>query len=240
MKPMIAMTTRAMRRDPEKPDTRIFYDNESYFRYIEAGGGIPVLLSAVSREDAEACALRFDGLLITGGEDCVPANYGEENTASFEIDHDIEDADLALYHAFKKAGKPILGICRGVQVIAVAEGTGLVQDIPTAYGVEHGQNHLTPPLANYLPLHDVAFVEGTHMHEIFGSSYGVNSFHHQCLKAVPAVFTLAGVSPEGFPEAIEKEHVTGVQWHPERMLQDPRHKRIIEDFVKECEEVSAR
>ena len=240
MKPLIAMTTRSRVPDPEKPELRQFFDNESYFRFVEAGGGIPVLLSALSEEDAAEAAERFDGLLITGGEDVDPERYGEENIYSFTIDADLEDADIYLYRAFRKAGKPILGICRGMQIIAVAEGTGLVQDIPAEYGTEHSQALTLPPLPIYQPLHDVSFVKGSRLYDIFGDSYGVNSFHHQCLKDVPSGFSLAAVAPEGFPEAIETEHVTAVQWHPERMVNDPRHKKIIDTFVSECASVSAR
>lgn len=237
MKPMIAMTSRSKYADPSNKMSRYYYDNESYFKYIEAGGGFPVMLSTVSEEDAKIAAETFDGLLLTGGEDVDPARYGEENTASDIIDADIEISDFLLYKAFKEAGKPILGICRGVQVIAAAEGMGLIQDIPSAFHTQHRQNGL---VANNLPFHDARFIEGTRLHAIFGDVYGVNSFHHQALKGCPEGFSLSCFAEEGFPEAIEKEHVTAVQWHPERMLDDPKHKQIVIDFINDCRENSAR
>ena len=215
--------------------SRVLADNDSYFDYIRAGGGMPVLGTAVSREEAEMLADTMDGLLITGGDDVDPARYGEENTHSELVDADLEESDFLLYEAFKKAGRPILGICRGFQVIAAAEGMKLIKDIPSV-GLyhEHNQRRMDPPLGSSETSHTCTFTPGTRLFEIFGAAYPVNSFHHQGFTGVPDGFTLSAVSDDGISEGIEKDCITAVQWHPERLLADDRHRRIVEEFVKQC------
>ena len=229
--PFIALTARNQSQDKTNPN---FGDNQSYFRYVSYGGGFPVLLPAVTEEEAEESAQLFDGLIITGGEDVNPKYYGEKNICSYLTDHDIDEADRRLYHAFVKAGKPVLGICRGIQVIAVAEGADLIQDIPTEFHTQHAQNKMDPPIPNGKFCHKDKFIKGTRLYDIFGDSYGVNSFHHQAVRHVPDGFTLAAISEDGIIEGIEKEHVTAVQWHPERLMNDPKHLQIIERFIAEC------
>ncbi len=228
-KPLIALSARGT-----ETGTRIYYDNESYFNYVSLGGGIPCLVKADNEEDAEQIAEDMDALLITGGEDVDPFLYDEENTFSIPIDADLDASDIYLYHAFRKAGKPVLGICRGIQVIAVAEGESLIQDIkkedPSC--MEHNQRNLDPPVANDVFVHHVSFVPGTKTAEIFGTVYGVNTFHHQALRSVPEGFTLAGKSTDGLIEAIECPDVLGVQWHPERLYKDPKHLKLMQEFVR--------
>ncbi len=230
-KPMILLTARATE---EFRNTRIYYDNESYFEYIKAGGGIPVLAGTVTPEDAQMLAERFDGLLVTGGEDVIPETYGEENRSSYPIDADLEESDILLYRAFVNAGKPVLGICRGMQLIAAAEGGTLIQDLREEGFPEHNQRNAGPAVPHDCFFHNVSFESGTCLHSIFGDSYGVNSFHHQAVRTLPEGFKAAGTSEEGILEAMEKDRVTCVQWHPERLLDDPCHKALICQFVKQC------
>ena len=215
--------------------SRVLADNDSYFDYVRAGGGMPLLGMAASREEAEMLAETADGLLITGGDDVDPARYGEPNTHSELVDEDLEESDFMLYEAFRKAGKPILGICRGFQVIAAAEGMKLIQDIPSV-GLyhEHNQRRFDSPLSSSETAHTCTFVPGTRLHSIFGDTYPVNTFHHQGFTGVPDGFVLSAVSDDGISEGIEKDCVTAVQWHPERLVSDPKHRRIVEEFVKQC------
>ena len=143
-KPFIAFSSRS-RIDPNT--NRIFYDNESYFEFIRLGGGIASVVHAVNEEDAKEIAEKFDGLLLTGGEDVNPSLYHEENTHSEGIDIDIENSDKYLYFAFKAAKKPILGICRGIQFINVLEGGTLIQDILSydSTKLNHAQYKMDPP-----------------------------------------------------------------------------------------------
>ena len=230
-RPFIVMTAR---NQSEKKDNPSFSNNQSYSDYVRIGGGIPSTVTAFSQEEADQIAEMADGLLITGGEDCIPASYHEENNGSFPIEEKIENSDFLLYRAFRRKNRPVLGICRGIQVIGVCEGVSLIQDIPTVFHTEHTQSHCNPPLEKEAYCHRVFFEEGTLLHDIFGDSHMVNSFHHQALASVPEGFSLAAESEEGIIEAIEKVHVLAVQWHPERLTHDPRHVAIIQKWIQEC------
>ena len=178
-RPLICLSA----RDSKLNTTRIYYDNESYFDYVKAGGGIPVLAGTVTEEEAEQIAGSFDGLVVTGGGDCDPVMYGEENKHSEIVEHDIDMSDILLYKAFVKAGKPVLGICRGIQLINIAEGGSLIQDIPSEPEryMEHNQRNL-PDHPVGTTAHSCTFVQGSVLHEIFSDSHEVNTYHHQAIR----------------------------------------------------------
>lgn len=210
-----------------------FYGNiDDYYQYIKQAGGIPVTLFAYDEDDAEAAAQMADGLLLSGGDDVDPALYGAENTGSLPGNAKIDRSDILLYRAFVKAGKPVLGICRGLQVIAAAEKTELIQDIPS-YGsyLNHSQWTFDPPVALNAKSHECIFARGSLLHSIFSDRYAVNSFHHQALKSVPAGYKETARSTDGLIEAIEAENVIAVQWHPERLRDDPKHAAIASAFI---------
>ena len=203
----------------------------SYAHYIEKAGGLGFTFTAFNEEDAAYAAERFDGLLITGGGDLDPSLYGEENMGSGTPDSVSDVSDFLLYRAFKAAGKPILGICRGIQAIAVAEGIGLIQDIP---GGTHNQRNAYPPLPINAFYHECSFEGNGKIHGIFGDRYQVNSFHHQALKGVPEGFIKAAMSDDGIIEAIECGNILAVQWHPERLHEDELHMKLGRVFIEEC------
>ncbi len=223
-------------RSTELRATRVYYDNESYYEYVRKGGGIPVVARAFDEESAGVLAARCDGLVITGGEDCDPALYGEANTFSSVIDADIEQSDILLYRAFVKAGKPVLAICRGIQVVNVADGGSLIQDILAECGTchQHYQNRMEPPVPVGQTAHMCSFVKGTEMHEIFGDAHPVNTYHHQAIRVPAEGFVISGYSDDGLIEAMEKENVTAVQWHPERLSHDPKHMELMRSFIRKC------
>lgn len=231
-KPLIILTARS---HPMYGDSRGLTDVDAYFEYVLAGGGLPVMAAAFTRENAVQYAEEADGLLITGGEDVDPARYGAVNTHSELCDRDIEESDFLLYEAFKEAHKPILGICRGIQVIAAAEGLPLIQDIPSC-GCYHShyQSRMNPPVGMGKTAHTCTFVPGTLMYSIFGGTGDVNSYHHQGFTGAPKGFVISAISDDGLTEAIEKDRITAVQWHPERLPDDHRHCSIIRAFIGQC------
>ncbi len=230
---LIGMTARSQTQN----DNRTFYDNESYFEYIRQAGGIPVLLGTVGEEEAEVLAEKLDGLMITGGADVDPSFYGQENTASSMDAEDIDISDFRLYRAFVRHHKPVLGICRGIQVINVCEGGTLIQDIPSwdSTKLNHVQRTYVPPIPRDQFCHRADFITGTVLHGIFGDSYGVNSFHHQCIDRPAEGFVISAYSEDGIIEGIEKEGVLAVQWHPERHVEDEKHKELARHFVRMCD-----
>ena len=232
-RPLIAMSAREIYHAPYK--ITVLSNIDSYTDYISLAGGLPATVLAHDKEEAEAAAAAFDGLLLTGGEDLDPAYYHQENTCSYLSSPRIDESDLLLYHAFKKAGKPILGICRGIQVIAVAEGVSLIQDIPSeGIYAPHNQREAHPPVPNTDFFHECLFHERTRLHELFGDRYPVNSFHHQAAAAVPAGMKEAARSTDGILEAFECGNILAVQWHPERLSHDCKHLALARLFISDC------
>lgn len=229
MKPMILLSPRHRIDD----DHTFYYNYTSYYDYIHQAGGLAFQCGIESKQEIVQMVEQFDGLLLTGGLDIDPCHYQMPNTHSSLIYAGCDEMDLALYETFLKAGKPILGICRGLQLIGVYHHVPLIQDLPTALAVDHNQDHFQIP-ANAFQ-HEVIFQKDTVIGSLFPQVYGVNSFHHQALSKVPDGFTLSAISNDGIIEAIEKENVLAVQWHPERLLQDEHHLALAKHFISLCQ-----
>lgn len=154
-------------------------------------------------------ALRLDGLVLPGGGDVDPCLYGAENRGSDHIERALDEAQLAAARAFLRAGKPVLGICKGMQVINIALGGGIIQHLATA-DLHRGEGDL---------VHSCLSFEGTVLRRLYGRRFPVNSLHHQAVGRLGEGLRVTAVSPDGVPEALEHETlpVLAVQWHPERM-----------------------
>lgn len=154
---------------------------------------------------------RYDRLLLPGGGDIAPEFFGQKNEGSKEIDEVLDRKQFAIFTAVFNAGKPVLGICRGHQVINVALGGDLIQDLPTA--ADHKKP--TPAEDN----HHIAIAEpGSLMERLYGQEFPVNSAHHQGLGRIGRGLKVTMRAADGVVEAIEHESrpVIGLQWHPER------------------------
>lgn len=185
------------------PRILISTDKPNYPEAIRAAGAEPV--TGASPEDVGD----FDGLLITGGADVSPHRYGEEVCGSVNINEELDAYELALVRAFVKAKKPILGICRGYQLINVYFGGSLIQHIDTA------DSHRGKGDA----VHTVDSIEDSLLTRLYGRHFAVNSSHHQALKKLGSGLRLTQVSDsEGVAEGYEHTSlpIIGVQWHPER------------------------
>lgn len=149
-----------------------------------------------------------DGLVLCGGSDIDPGIYGEELNGSFGIDWQRDEREMELLRLY--AGKPILGICRGHQIVNAWFGGKLDQDIAVR-SAHTGENYKEL-------FHGVEAAEGSRMEQLFGHRFRVNSSHHQAISAVAPGFRATLWSPDGVIEAIEHETlpILGVQWHPER------------------------
>jgi putative glutamine amidotransferase len=207
MKPLIGITMTPDTRDGDRLG-RIY---SFYLDAVRAAGGIPVMLFDGAGEAGEL-AWRLDGLLLSGGADVNPSMFGEENTHSESVD-DLRDAmETACITAFCEKGKPVLGICRGMQIMAAALGGTLWQDISEQTGAEHpaGKNH------------EIIVRGGTFLSPVLPERAAVNSTHHQAVRTLPPRFMVSAVSPDGVIEAMEASdgrRLYAVQFHPERLFQ---------------------
>ncbi len=181
-------------------------------------------------------SLDYDGLLLCGGSDVHPRYFGQEIDGSVNIDDERDSAELALFKAFFAAGKPIMGICRGHQLINIALGGTLVQDIPTA------EKHRKSP-DGVMQVHQVKTINRSFISDIYGETFSVNTSHHQALdKLGEGLATVAISSDDGYNEAIihKDRPVFGVQWHPERMCFSAARndtvdgRYLFEYFLKMC------
>ncbi len=187
---------------------------------ISTGGGdasnyLAALAAARGRGEARYCPapdLSCDGLLLAGGEDVDPARYGQENQGSRGIDPARDRAERALLDAFCAAGKPVLAVCRGLQVVNVWLGGDLVQDLSPALAPFHGGGDGDR-------IHPIRTAEGSLLRRLYGPVCAVNSAHHQALGRLGRGLVATAWSEGGVVEAAEHETLPliCVQFHPERM-----------------------
>ena len=185
-----------------------------YVDAVRAGGGTPVLLPPLGPgDDAARLVGRLDGLVIAGGADVNPARYGEhpgEHTSGWRDDRDV--SEYALLDAADDRGLPLLGICRGMQVLAARAGGRLNQHVPDLVG--HDKHSPGPGLYGQIA---VTTVTGSRLATILGSELTVPCHHHQSVALAPG-FTFSAFADDGGPEAMEavgERFVVAVQWHPE-------------------------
>jgi putative glutamine amidotransferase len=186
--------------------------------------------------DIEQIGDMLDGLLLTGGRDVDPGCYDEEPIPGLgALSAERDRLELMLARQFLKVNKPIFAICRGHQLLNVAAGGTLYQDINTQLQViQHQQN----AQRNHLH-HSVTAVEGSRLHHIAGAErFKVNSFHHQAIKNLAPGFKVTATASDGIIEAIEgvsNAYVLGVQWHPEKTAAtDAVSERLFTTFVEAC------
>ena len=213
MKPLILITCKP------KPDDfsigGLCYTPANYCNAIIQAGGLP-LISALA--DAEEYAELADGIVFTGSNcDISPSLYGQENRKSENCTTALDDMELKLFDAFSKRNKPILGICRGIQIINVALGGTLVQDIPEEIPrlTVHHKIYQKDTLS-----HPVNAQTGSLFHQLFGREFVTNSYHHQAVLNCGAGLIPTVRTEEGIIEAVEHESkpIFAVQWHPERAI----------------------
>lgn len=213
------------------------YVNDDYVQSVVRAGGVPYIIPMVYDDEViKAQAEAIDALIMSGGHDVNPMLYGEEPCKELGGLLPKRDTfDMALIKAVMELGKPILGICRGEQILNVVNGGSLYQDLKFAEGsyIKHNQGQL-PNFAT----HTVTVKEGSKLHEILGSETLVNSFHHLAVKTVAPGFKAVAYSKDGIVEAIEKEgdiFVMGLQWHPEMLSKDYSNMaKVFERLIEEA------
>lgn len=215
--------------------SRDYRITRSYAEAISAAGGIPVLLpAALSPEDVEALLPNLGGLLIPGGADVDPLLYGEEPRRELGLTkRSNDDFEIHLLRTARTAHLPILCVCRGEQILNVAFGGTLYQDIPSQ--LPESFRHQQTPTDRNDATHSLNLKSDSLLAKIYGcEQMVVNSFHHQAVKTPAPGFTVSARSKDGVIEAIENqaEDILGVQWHPEAMfLAHPEHLLLFQWLV---------
>lgn len=221
-RPRIALTACIIHEDPERKVFKgkaLHYSEKKLAQAIWRGGGLPIQLIDLSeREALEQAIAGCDGLVLQGGVDVAPSSYGEEPLRpewggdAIRDQHEIAAVEVAL-----ALGKPILGICRGAQVLNVARGGSLYQDINTQVvdSLVHRDWHRYEIIE-----HSVSLVADSWLASVYGQTQLLtNTVHHQAVKRVAGGLEVAASAPDGIIEGIEditNEHwMVGVQWHPE-------------------------
>jgi len=249
--PVIGITA-TLREDvecvAERPLGRFVRADLDYVEGVAAAGGAPVVLPpVVGPRAAEPLLDGLDGLLLSGGSDLDPGYYGEEPLPELGVTLPERDAfEMALLEHALRRQIPIFGICRGMQILNVALGGTLYQDLPSQmdHMVLLGHRQDTP---KWQPMHEVEVDGGSEIAKIMGSDeLKVNSYHHQSIKDLASGLVAVACSPDGVIEAVEssdlsKRWVIGVQWHAEAMRDSgPEHRRLFEAHVSAAERYALR
>jgi putative glutamine amidotransferase len=229
---------------PTPMGTRRTFLNEPYVAAIQAAGGLPLVATPAH----SGAALRglyelLDGLLLTGGEDIAPARYGAVDVhPTVTVVPDRDALEFALLEWALADGLPVLAICRGLQLLNVALGGSLYQDLPSERPDHpgHDQMKAEPPWPRTEPHHPVAVVPGSALATALGAErVEVNSMHHQGIKTLAPALLAVAHAPDGLIEGVEGREparggfLLGVQWHPEELARtgDPPSRRLFASFV---------
>jgi putative glutamine amidotransferase len=237
-RPLIGVTTSLSfgKKTPERA-----YVNSTYLAAIQEAGGVPVPLPPQLGDGAlEELSSRLHGLLLTGGGDVDPKTFGEPPHRSvYDVAPTRDRLEMALVRRCMTEGRPVLAICRGIQLLNVALGGSLYQDVATDPGtkIKHQQ---TGPRDK--PTHAVTVTPGSFLARVLGEDeLRVNSMHHQAVKALGKNMVAVAHAPDQIVEGIEladagpDRFVLGVQWHPEELVpKDSAARNLFSAFVSAC------
>lgn len=205
--------------------------NANYIEALVKAHAEPVII--VPQHDLESLILTLNGVLIPGGFDIDPKFYHEADLYCGPLHLETDKLDLALIKAALKSKLEIFGICRGQQVINVALGGTLIQDIPSQ--VETQLDHNTSQVHGTLTKgHLIQVLPNSRLASLCPSEIEVNSYHHQAIKNLADGLSVSALAEDGVIEAIEGHKIFAVQWHPERMILDPVFQGLFDDFISRC------
>lgn len=243
-RPVIGIPTqnlKAIDRIPEDlPDSWLM--NQRYFLACTSVGAVPWMVPLLDEDMDTVRAIydRLDGIFLAGGVDMDPVSYGEDRTEYCGRTDSARDAvELAFAKWALEDGKPVLGVCRGMQVLNVAAGGTLVQDCAAQWekSIKHDYFPGAGWARDYLA-HDIQVTPGSRLAQAFGGDTAlVNSMHHQGIRRLGTGLKATAVAPDGLIEALEAEDeshfLVGVQWHPEMLIDtDAGTRRLFEDFIE--------
>lgn len=250
MAPIIGVTA-TLKEDVEATATRplgkFVRADLDYVEGVAQAGGVPfVLPPAIEARDVADAIASLDGLLLSGGSDLHPSYYGEEPIPELDVTiPERDELEMALVEGALQRGIPIFGICRGLQVLNVALGGTLYQDLPSQVEPDLVMHRQTTP--KWQPTHEVEFYGRTRTAEIAGSDViKVNSYHHQAVKDLSNELVVSARSSDGLVEAAESRDfsdrwIVAVQWHAEAMRDTgPEQRHFFEAHVAAAERYALR
>lgn len=241
VKPLIGVTTSelrpgelsTLRRHGEPPNAEMAL-GMTYVRAIEAAGAIPVVVPPLGGQDAGRVLDRLDGLVLSGGPDIAPSNYGATPHEELGLTEPRLDAfECAIADKALRRSLPILGICRGAQTLNVARGGTLHQHLPDVVGhvITHRQT-----VDGRVPTHPVTILPGSRLAAVLGATrLSVNSFHHQAVDRLGSGLRACAWAPDGAIEAIEdaeQPFVVAVQWHAETLQGIPGQLALFQELAR--------
>ncbi len=217
-----------------------FYLSQAYVEAVEEAGGLPVILpGCTSQEEMARLLCLIQGLILSGGGDVDPVHFGEEPLPGLgEIDPTRDIFELSFTRLALAAEIPVLGICRGMQILNISFGGSIYQDMVTQVKgcLEHYQK-----APRWHPTHKVKIAAGTILARIFGATrFWVNSFHHQAVRQLAPGFITSALAVDGIIEGIESTShpfALGLQWHPENLKE---HHVLFHALVKACKKEQVR
>jgi putative glutamine amidotransferase len=231
--PLIGITSGS---EPSFPGFYIL--RHDYVRSVELSGGIPLVLTPAGAALHPALLSKLDGLLLTGGIDVTPLLYGETAKPTVtDTSPERDEFEVKLVREAFAHDVPILAICRGMQLLNVAFGGTLVQDIRTERGSAIRHDDFARPRTEIA--HPVSIRSGSRLHSLLGEDdVEVNSFHHQAVDRLATPLVASAFAPDGLVEAVEfrdERFVLGVQWHPEAWWRDGRFASLFRALVHAAE-----
>jgi putative glutamine amidotransferase len=241
-RPIIGITTQTLHSIDGIPEAlpESWVMNQRYSRVVAGVDGLPVMIPLLDDEDTlRAIYDRMDGVLIPGGVDLDPATYGEAPLPTCgRLDPARDRVELQLTRWAIDEGKPLFGLCRGLQIMNVALGGTLYQDIAAQRGdaIKHDYFPTAGFSRDHLA-HPVTVTAGSRLDALVGTApLEVNSMHHQAVKELAPGLVSTAVAPDGLIEALEspgEQFLLGVQWHPEALTdRDHRMHRLLTGFVR--------
>jgi putative glutamine amidotransferase len=241
IRPLIGIPTQTLQSIDDIPEVlpHSWVMNSRYYLAAAAMGAVPVMIPLFDSDEATLRAVydRLDGVLLAGGVDMEPHTFGEPPHPRLgRTDHARDDVELALARWAIAEGKPILGLCRGHQVLNVALGGTLYQDIESQLPEAMRHDYFPGFPRDYLA-HEVSLTQGSRLQRAIGAPrMAVNSMHHQAVKTLAPGLLVSARADDGVIEALETEgpnYLVGVQWHPEVFEQrDERTHRLFQSFVQ--------
>lgn len=215
----------------------LYIMNQTYIRTLEMLGALPVLIPLqMSNATLRGIFERLDGLLLPGGEDMDPSYYGAERHPQLgPTDRERDRTELLLTEWALEVGMPVLGVCRGVQVINVACGGTLYQDLTSERPDLQKHDYFPPNFERFRISHRVEIERGSLLARALGEVHEVNSMHHQGIDRLGTGLRPVAVAEDGLVEAVEMPglpYVLGVQWHPEELAKTDQHSgTLFHEFV---------